>query len=82
MDHMAGDKHAIKQSLNGKEVYWEWEREEEKERDRDLPSQRHSRKTAGVGGACLLKEPLHLSRVGTAPLSGPQGTGSSLHLPG
>lgn len=33
---------------------------------------RHSRKRAGMGGACLLKEPLHLSRVGTAPVRSPR----------
>lgn len=83
--------HGRGQTCHQTELKWEGsllgkgkerKREEEKERDRDLPSQRHSGKRAGVGGACLLKEPLHLSRVGTAPLSGPQGTGSSLHLPG
>lgn len=61
--------------------------EREKERGRERKGQRPAfsetqQKESGVGGACLLKEPLHLSRVGTAPLSGPQGTGSSLHLPG
>lgn len=90
-DPMARDKHTIiTQSLHGKEVYWERKEGREKKTDSDLLPQRHRRKR--MGGACLLKEPLHLYRVralpamragvATLPLPDPKGTGTGLCLPG
>lgn len=52
---MAESKHCFRQSLHGKEVYWEGKRgrgeegeeKREKERQSDLPPQRKGRKEAG-----------------------------------
>lgn len=84
MYSMTGDKHAIRQGLHKKEVYWG--------RERDLTPQRNGRKRPRVGGACLLKtfaasyrgRVLPATRAGviTLPLPGPQVARPDLHLPG